>query len=143
MNAITRFDGGTYDDRTSATSSFRQVIEGWAGGIYGGGHNSVHVFVGGSMSPLSSPNDPVFFFHHCNVDRLWYRWQVLRGCYGTCYRPQDVDTSVTQSTPGSQLVNGRWKIVGHHWNDVMYPWNVRPSNVANTGNSLLGYTYEY
>ena len=27
------------------------------------------------MGPGTSPNDPVFFLHHCNVDRLWARWQ--------------------------------------------------------------------
>ena len=38
-------------------------------------HNRVHVWVGGSMSPGTSPDDPVFFMHHCNVDRLWALWQ--------------------------------------------------------------------
>jgi Common central domain of tyrosinase len=38
-------------------------------------HNRVHVFVGGDMAPASSPNDPVFFLNHCNVDRLWAAWQ--------------------------------------------------------------------
>lgn len=27
------------------------------------------------MLPGTSPNDPVFFLHHCNVDRLWWQWQ--------------------------------------------------------------------
>jgi tyrosinase len=27
------------------------------------------------MSLSSSPNDPVFFLHHCNVDRIWAAWQ--------------------------------------------------------------------
>ena len=26
------------------------------------------------MGPSSSPNDPVFFLHHCNVDRIWEAW---------------------------------------------------------------------
>ncbi len=29
----------------------------------------------GSMSWQASPNDPVFWLHHCNVDRLWANWQ--------------------------------------------------------------------
>jgi tyrosinase len=40
-------------------------------------HNHVHVWVGGvrgDMGPISSPNDPVFFLHHCNVDRIWEAW---------------------------------------------------------------------
>ena len=27
------------------------------------------------MGPGTSPNDPVFFLHHCNVDRIWALWQ--------------------------------------------------------------------
>ena len=40
-------------------------------------HNDIHVWVGGDrgdMGPSSSPNDPVFFLHHCNVDRIWEAW---------------------------------------------------------------------
>jgi tyrosinase len=32
----------------------------------------------GSMEPLDvSPNDPAFFMHHANVDRIWYEWQQI------------------------------------------------------------------
>jgi hypothetical protein len=27
------------------------------------------------MVDMSSPNDPVFWLHHCNIDRLWAEWQ--------------------------------------------------------------------
>ena len=27
------------------------------------------------MLVSSSPNDPVFFLNHCNVDRIWTAWQ--------------------------------------------------------------------
>jgi tyrosinase len=27
------------------------------------------------MTDSTSPNDPTFFLHHCNVDRIWYAWQ--------------------------------------------------------------------
>lgn len=37
-------------------------------------HNHVHVWVGGAMMPLTSPNDPAFFLHHCNVDRFYESW---------------------------------------------------------------------
>lgn len=38
-------------------------------------HNMVHVGVGGDMGrvPLAA-KDPVFWLHHCNVDRLWSLW---------------------------------------------------------------------
>ena len=39
-------------------------------------HNTVHRFVGGDMMTSASPNDPVFFLHHCNIDRIWASWQA-------------------------------------------------------------------
>ena len=37
-------------------------------------HNRVHVWVGGSMLPGTSPNDPVFFLNHAKEDELWAVW---------------------------------------------------------------------
>lgn len=49
-------------------------------------HNLVHRWVGGNMADMTSPNDPVFWLHHCNCDRLWAVWQVQHA--GTAvYRP--------------------------------------------------------
>lgn len=45
-------------------------------------HNTVHAVIGGQMNSGSSPNDPVFFLHHCNVDRLWDQWQQRHGDAG-------------------------------------------------------------
>jgi tyrosinase len=38
-------------------------------------HNLVHRYVGGTMAKMTSTNDPVFWLHHCNIDRLWGDWQ--------------------------------------------------------------------
>lgn len=27
---------------------------------------------------MTSPNDPVFFLHHCFVDKIWADWQELQ-----------------------------------------------------------------
>jgi hypothetical protein len=44
------------------------------------GHNMVHLFVGGDMTNLNtSPSDPLFFFHHANVDRIWAQWSSIWG----------------------------------------------------------------
>jgi hypothetical protein len=44
--------------------------------IEGGPHNGVHNWVGGAMSdPTISPEDPIFWMHHANIDRLWNIWQ--------------------------------------------------------------------
>ena len=34
-------------------------------------HNAGHRFIGGHMAGAFSPNDPVFWLHHANVDRIW------------------------------------------------------------------------
>jgi tyrosinase len=43
-------------------------------------HDNIHVWVGGSMSIVdTAAYDPIFWFHHCMVDRLWYLWQIKFG----------------------------------------------------------------
>jgi len=40
-------------------------------------HNSGHVWVGGSMGSVpTAPCDPVFWMHHCEIDRIWAGWQA-------------------------------------------------------------------
>ncbi|KAK6850538.1 monooxygenase [Apiospora arundinis] len=43
--------------------------------LEGGPHGAIHSAVGGDMSPATSPNDPIFFLHHAQIDRLWTQWQ--------------------------------------------------------------------
>ena len=41
-------------------------------------HGLVHAAVGGpegDMTAMHSTNDPIFWLHHANVDRLWWNWQ--------------------------------------------------------------------
>jgi tyrosinase len=68
---------GDYDQPpwSTASASFRNRLEGWAPAATAPHlHNRVHVFVGGDMLTSSSPNDPVFYLNHCNVDRVWAAW---------------------------------------------------------------------
>lgn len=59
----------------ASAEGFRNRLEGWIPAATSPHlHNRVHVFVGGDMLPSSSPNDPVFFLNHCNVDRIWSAW---------------------------------------------------------------------
>jgi tyrosinase len=40
-------------------------------------HNSVHVWVGGTMGDIRwAAYDPIFFAHHTMIDRLWRLWQL-------------------------------------------------------------------
>jgi tyrosinase len=69
-------DQAAYDTspfNSSSSGGIRNLLEGWVGSERI--HNNVHVWVGGDMALSSSPNDPAFFLHHCNVDRIWAAWQ--------------------------------------------------------------------
>jgi tyrosinase len=44
------------------------------GQLEGTPHNFIHRWVGGDMASAGSPYDPIFWLHHCNVDRLWGEW---------------------------------------------------------------------
>jgi tyrosinase len=37
-------------------------------------HNGVHASILGDMGTYLSPLDPIFWLHHCNVDRIWASW---------------------------------------------------------------------
>jgi tyrosinase len=57
-------------------SDFRQFSErlriGW--------HNYIHMWVGGDMGVVSTAAyDPIFYAHHCNIDRIWAIWQTIHG----------------------------------------------------------------
>jgi tyrosinase len=42
-----------------------------------GYHNTMHMYAGGNKmpNPAVSPQDPLFWLHHANVDRIWALWQ--------------------------------------------------------------------
>ncbi|KAI8624523.1 hypothetical protein F5Y19DRAFT_453990 [Xylariaceae sp. FL1651] len=47
---------------------FRYILEGTL-------HNVIHLEVTGDLDELSAPNDPIFWLHHVQLDRLWWQWQ--------------------------------------------------------------------
>lgn len=93
---------------STASAGFRNLIEGWQNQPQippPSLHNRVHVFIGGDMSPSTSPNDPVFYLNHCNVDRIWESWmQPSPAGHGRVYFP-------AQSAPVS--------LRGHRLNDTL------------------------
>jgi tyrosinase len=40
-------------------------------------HRGAHVWVGGAMPTPLSPRDPVFYFHHSFVDKVWQDWEEI------------------------------------------------------------------
>jgi hypothetical protein len=73
-----RYDAAPYDMFADRRQSMRNYLDGsWPSGSTM--HNPVHVWVGAQMQTASLPNDPVFFLHHANIDRLWSLWQARYG----------------------------------------------------------------
>lgn len=85
-------------------------------------HNVAHMWVGWSMGPWTSPNDPSFFLHHSNVERIWTKWQDLHPS-----EPYLPDTPIPEF-PGQSI------------DEVMQPFGVTIRSVLNYRD--LGYEYD-
>jgi tyrosinase len=78
----------------------------------GNPHGLAHTSFGGVISsPSTAPRDPLFFLLHCNVDRLWAKWQRQNG------RFDPATTASYDSNPPSG------NLIGHNLPDTMWPWN--------------------
>lgn len=76
----------------------------------GNPHGTAHTRWGGSISSIpTAARDPLFFLLHCNVDRLWAKWQRLNG------RFDQAQAASYDSNPGNPI--------GHNLPDTMWPWN--------------------
>ncbi|KAK8043938.1 Monooxygenase [Apiospora phragmitis] len=97
-------------------------------------HGSIHSAVGGQkgdMKPSSSPNDPLFFLHHTQIDRLWALWQQAN----PEARDKDINDDKVNPVDGSKAT----------LEDVL-PFmglaaDIKISEVMTTQNDLLCYTY--
>jgi tyrosinase len=73
---------GALKDTTYSASG---AAQGFCADLDFGLHGNVHVWVGNNQGMGSVPwagNDPIFWMHHCNVDRLWASWNR-----GNCKNP--------------------------------------------------------
>lgn len=125
--AVPLYDTVPYDDRADPADSFRNSVEGWrqtineqcVDGIFlpltrfsnprMAIHNRIHMYVGGidgkqqgTLDMNTSPNDPIFWLIHANVDRLWESWMAI---HGNSYAP-----------------TGGWPREGENLDDAMIPW---------------------
>jgi hypothetical protein len=117
--ALPHYDVYPYDTGADITQSFRNYMAGWNDpSSEPQRHNRVHNWVGGSMLTDSSPNDPVFWLVHANLDRIWAKWQA----------------SNTDDYPSSGAPSGE------NLDDQMDFFSVTPKDVLN--HSSLGYTYD-
>ena len=94
----------TYDDfRAFGSSAWAQSNNQDADSLEGV-HDTIHGLVGsgGQMSfPSLSAFDPIFFLHHCMVDRVFAMWQVL---YPSSYvQPASSEGGTFAISPGVQV----------------------------------------
>jgi tyrosinase len=99
------------------TYAFEPVLE-------DGPHNRVHDIIGNVMSSMDSPNDPVFWLHHANVDRLWAAW-----VYAGAGRRMPAKTSTywlgthiyssTHTTPRTATYDTRTNLAYYYQNETM------------------------
>jgi len=76
----------------------------------GNPHGTAHTRWGGSIFNIgTAAKDPLFFLLHCNVDRLWAKWQRQNGRF-------DFTQANSFATNGSNPI-------GHNLADTMWPWN--------------------
>lgn len=89
-------------------------------------HNRVHQWVGGNMTLMTSPDDPVFFLHHSFIDKLWATWQATQA---NDYPDEAPHYAPMEGGPP-----------GHNLTDVLHPWTHSIRDVFDL--HALGYTYE-
>ena len=144
---VSHYDHKPYNAKANIEKSFRNNVEGWrdakvaeckdgwlnetqVSGSSHAMHNLVHIYTGGvwkqddlvvqgTMAYNTAPNDPLFFVHHANVDRIWSVWELQTGGR---YRPQT----------GAEL--------GYDGEDTMWPWYDRS---INSWSSTLRNGYRY
>jgi tyrosinase len=107
------------------------------GGVESQPHDAVHSLVGGGtdQSPglMSDPDiaglDPIFYLHHCNIDRLWEVWNKNS--------PSHTDPTVAKWVKGPASTGERGFAMpmpgGRSWTYV-------PSDTTST--ETLGYVYD-
>jgi tyrosinase len=108
---------GNTENVTLAPDSYDEFCSEMEGNPHGVVHDWVGGWMGGRLDKAA--RDPLFFLLHCNIDRLWARWQ--RGG-----RPagQRYGTSVVAYSPQGSHPGGTTEVqVGHYLDDTMWPWN--------------------
>lgn len=124
-------------------------------------HNSIHLAVGGcdipvyNQSPIQGANgdmgendtaalDPIFYFHHCNIDRVFWLWQKKHGA-------TDV-LEIIPEYPGTNTIDNQGPTPGfapNTWltlDSPLEPFKKNPTDYYNSNDCVnietqLGYTY--
>ncbi|KEY71783.1 hypothetical protein S7711_06535 [Stachybotrys chartarum IBT 7711] len=99
-----------YNSRTMNTIYGFDTFANMANMLEGLPHAQIHSILFGDMGPSTSPNEPLFFLHHANVDRAWAKWQgrnATRLADYTGFQDQasTIPASITDTMPVLQLAD--------------------------------------
>jgi tyrosinase len=111
------YDVPPFDSASDLSLSFRAYMVGdWPSGF--AMHTLVHWWVGGTFLSDASPDDPLFWLFHSNLDRIWGEWEARHG----------LQYSPVESMHGQGLY------------DMLYGLGATPAGVLD--HHLLGYRYD-
>lgn len=120
VQGVTPYDNYPWHDNTGSYRSQLEINL----------HNLVHRYIGGTMGMMTSPNDPVFWLHHCNIDRLWAEWEQLH--------PKDAHYLPASGAPVGQNLYDN--LIFSAAPPAPFPGTATPASVID--NVPLGYTYD-
>lgn len=119
---------------------------GAAGRVEAYGHNIIHMLIGGYMSSTGTAAlDPVFWLHHCNIDRVWATWHRKFGDAAYPRAWKDVQTADFIGPDGRPT--GTWRTnritdtrgLGYQY-DALYPLRVFAVGPGMLGGGPVGST---
>ncbi|UQC87199.1 uncharacterized protein CLUP02_12701 [Colletotrichum lupini] len=101
---------GAYNSRTMNTIYGFDRFPDMVSMLEGLPHAQIHSIIFGDMGPATSPNEPLFFLHHGNVDRAWAKWQGrnatrLADYAGFNNADKTISASITDTMPVLELID--------------------------------------
>jgi tyrosinase len=115
---------------TTNPQSPNYLALGFAGRVELAPHDNVHDYIGGYMGfiPVAA-NDPIFYVHHCQIDRLWACWAAKPGATYNFGNDANSPSKQTWSTQQMTFVDENGNVV------------TKPSGEADKTTDL-GYEYD-
>jgi hypothetical protein len=107
------------------------------GSIENGVHANIHVDVGNDMGLIATAaNDPLFFAHHANIDRLWNWWSALRGASAVATFDDWRRVAWTFADWDGSLVAVRSSDLIEHEQSLRYAYSKAPRHLAAPADAL-------
>lgn len=138
----------TYRDFASTISSNQKPPMNWQGYLsLEMIHNNLHGFIGGhtlsdGMGHMQDPTvaafDPIFYMHHCNIDRQFAIWQKFNDSWST--KPQQWFQAYSDPKSGHSDPESTASLLPFHKNDPngrIRPWN------SNDTHEWTDFGYQY